>query len=169
MIEISFGWCVYFQWAADRLSDLTPSGAICLRAGGLVGEWDINAALSSDSGTRRVHSPPSSLGHIVNPAVPLASRGPAWRTAQNHIQTERGKETGDPEKKRRKEMFGSCSNLICSARFDGIYVDVGQSASLPVAVCVSVSKSPQWRFCGFLLLIDFTYFSISDWDWRIFI
>ena len=30
--------CVCFQRAADRLSDLVPAGAICLRPGGLVGE-----------------------------------------------------------------------------------------------------------------------------------
>lgn len=79
----------FFQWAADRLSDLMPAGAICLRAGGLVGERGLNAALSSDSGTHRFHSPPSSFCRVVNPVVPLASRGPAWRTAQDQIKTER--------------------------------------------------------------------------------
>lgn len=162
--------CVCFQGAADRLSDLVPAGAICLRAGGLVGEWGINVALSSDSGTLRFHSPPSSFCHTVNPTDPSASCGPAWRNS-TEIKTERGNTTGKnrDRNKWKKELFGLFSNLVCATWFDGIYVDVGQSTSPPVAVWLSESKSGQWCFWGLLLFTYFAYFSISDFDWRVLI
>lgn len=92
--QIFFGeWAYLFP--ANSPTDLMPAGAICSRGGGLVGEWGINVSLSSDSDKRRFHSPPSSLCHIVNPVVPLASRGPAWIRAQSQIKAERhGKKKG---------------------------------------------------------------------------
>lgn len=78
---------LFFQRATNRMSNLTPAGVICLRTGGLADEWGINAALSSDWGTRRFHLPPSSFCRKVNPVAPPASRGPEWRAGQDWIKT----------------------------------------------------------------------------------
>lgn len=106
-----------------------------------MGELSINVSLSSDLDTRHFRSPPSSLCHIVNPAVPPASRGPARRTARLDQNTERERTRRDRERK--KVMKRLCSNLIRSTRFDGIYVDAGESISLHAAFRISVSKSLQ--------------------------
>lgn len=155
----------YFQCASDSPTDLMPAGAICLSADVLVGEWGINVALSSDSGTHRFHSPPSRLCHTLNPEVQQASCAPVWKTVREYKKRERYRDRG----KWKKGRIGMCSNLICSTWFDGIYEDVRQRIGLPIACWVWGCKSLQWHVCKFLLLLYFKYSFFCDIDWRNFI